>query len=254
MIRIGFQLDLEAGDAQTELKYQLSIILRHSNNLRLRWLDKFSWDRPLSFLDETFEMFCHHRLCQWFRLSDFWDDVISLSLFFVFVSTSVSDLRWNFWVYISPPSRTRTWNKHRCRSLSQDWKNRWVKPQNLLVDQERDSEQKYRRDRQFQTLQGQLLCLACQSLLRPPWSGLATRIGLRLQVSDPQDNQRRVQEVINHLLRLQNISKNVLIVGFSILINHGCKNILKKKTFCQMSPHYQPWLQRNTKIQENTRC
>ena len=103
-----------------------------------------------------------------------------------------------------------------------------------------------KRDWQFQTLQGQLLCLACQSLLRPPWSGLATRIGFRWQVSDHQDNQRRVQEVINHLLRLQNISKNVLIVGFSILINHGCKNILKKKTFCQMSPHYQPWLQRNT--------
>ena len=86
-----------------------------------------------------------------------------------------------------------------------------------------------KRDWQFQTLQGQLLCLACQSLLRPPWSGLATRIGFRWQVSDHQDNQRRVQEVINHLLRLQNISKNVLIVGFSILINHGCKNILKKK-------------------------
>ena len=103
-----------------------------------------------------------------------------------------------------------------------------------------------KRDWQFQTLQGQLLCLACQSLLRPPWSGLATRIGFRWQVSDHQEYQRRVQEVINHLLRLQNISKNVLIVGFSILINHGCKNILKKKTFCQMSPHYQPWLQRNT--------
>ena len=84
------------------------------------------------------------------------------------------------------------------------------------------------KKRQIQTLQGQLLCLACQSLLRPPWSGLATRIGFRWQVSDHQDNQRRVQEVINHLLRLQNISKNVLIVGFSILINHGCKNILKK--------------------------
>ena len=103
-----------------------------------------------------------------------------------------------------------------------------------------------KRDWQFQTLQGQLLCLACQSLLRPPWSGLATRIGFRWQVSDHQDNQRRVQvqEVINHLLRLQNISKTYSLLDFPSLstmvakiywkkhsvrcpriINHGCKEI-----------------------------
>ena len=102
-----------------------------------------------------------------------------------------------------------------------------------------------KRDWQFQTLQGQLLCLACQSLLRPPWSGLATRIGFRWQVSGPQDNQRRVQEVINHPLRLQNISKMYSLLDFPSLstmvakiywkkkhsvrcpriINHGCKEI-----------------------------
>ena len=206
-------------------------------------------------------MFCHHRLCQWFCLSD---DIFERMWYryrcFVFVSASVSDLRWNFWVYISPPSRTRTWNKHRCRSLSQDWKNRWVKAQNLLVDHDRDSEQKYRRDWQFQTLQGQLLCLACQSLLRPPWSGLATRIGFRLQVSGHQDNQRRVQEVINHLLRLQNISKMYSLLDFPSLstmvakiywkkhsvrcpriINHGYKEI-QKNTQCWIFHHYQPGL------------
>ena len=85
-----------------------------------------------------------------------------------------------------------------------------------------------KRDWQFQTLQGQLLCLACQSLLRPPWSGLATRIGFRLQVSDPQDNQRRVQEVINHLLRLQNISKMYSLLDFPSLSTMVAKIYWKK--------------------------
>ena len=204
-------------------------------------------------------MFCHHRLFNEFVFQMIffrWCDIAIVV--FVFVFASVSDLRWNFWVYISPPSRTRTWNKHRCRSLSQDWKKRWVKAQNLLVDQDRDSEQKYSCKKEidsFKPCKGSCCVWRashCWGHHEVAWRqelGFESKLlylNFIWQVSDPQDNQKRVQvqEVINHLLRLQNISKMYSLLDFPSLstmvakiywkkhsvrcpriINHGCKEI-----------------------------
>ena len=210
-------------------------------------------------------MFCHHRLCQWFRLSDFWDDVISLSLFFVFVSTSVSDLRWNFWVYISPPSRTRTWNKHRCRSLSQDWKKRWVKAQNLLIDQDRDSEQKYSCKKEidsFKPCKGSCCVWRashCWGHHEVAWRQELGLGGRFLTIKTIRGGCKKLSTIYSgckisakmySLLDFPSLSTMVAKIYWKKhpvrcprIISHGCKEIqIKKNTQCWIFHHYQPGL------------
>ena len=185
-------------------------------------------------------MFCHHRLCQWFCLSD---DIFERMWYryrcFVFVSASVSDLRWNFWVYISPPSRTRTWNKHRCRSLSQDWENRWVKAQNLLVDQDRDSEQKYSCKKEIDSFKP---CKGSCCVWRASHCWGHHEVAWRQELG--LDGKFLTIKTIRGGCKCKKLST----------IYSGCK-ISAKRTHCWIFHPYQPWLQKYTeKKKHSVRC